>query len=49
VKSVCGCRDPSVLFSERKKCPKARRDRLHGTCEQGPKRCFHSGCFESLG
>jgi|ERR1700733_9530439 hypothetical protein len=45
-KSVCGGQDPGVPFAERKICPKARLDRLHGTCEQGPKRCFHSVCFE---
>jgi hypothetical protein len=22
--------------------------RLHGTCEQGPRKCFHTGCFKSL-
>ena len=41
-KSVCGCQSLGVPFTEDKICPKARLDRLHGTYEQGPKKCFHS-------
>ena len=47
-KSVGGCQDPGVPFTEDKIRPKARLHRLHDTCEQGPKKCFHSRCFKSL-
>jgi hypothetical protein len=39
-KSVCGCQDPGVPFTERKKCPNARPDRLHGTASNDPRDVF---------
>jgi hypothetical protein len=47
-KSACACQHPDVPFAKHKICPTARLERLHGTCEQGSKKCFHTGCFKSL-